>query len=91
MKARAHIVINGIVQGVYFRDFTLSQAKRSGITGWVRNLPDGRVEAMAEGEKGDLEHFIEHLWTGPPSSRVDDTAVEWDEYTGSFTNFQISF
>lgn len=91
MKSRAHILVSGIVQGVYFRDYTRSQAGVLGLTGWVRNLPDGRVEAMAEGERGDIEHLIERLWTGPPSSRIDDVQVTWEEYSGSFRNFQITY
>jgi acylphosphatase len=91
MNSRAHIFVSGIVQGVYFREFTRTQATQSGLTGWVRNLPDRRVEAVAEGEREDLEQFITRLWTGPSESRVDDVSVEWEDYQGSFDSFRITF
>lgn len=91
MKSRAHISVSGIVQGVYFRDFTRSHASAFGLTGWVRNLPDGQVEAVVEGEREEIDRLVERLWTGPPASRVDDIQVNWEDYTGSFINFQVKY
>ncbi|MFQ6094281.1 MAG: acylphosphatase [bacterium] len=89
MKSRAHIFVSGIVQGVFFRDFTQSNALSLGLTGWVRNLPDGRVEALTEGEKGDIEHLIERLKVGPSGATVDQVEVRWEEYQGEFTGFDV--
>ena len=90
MKSKAHMFISGRVQGVYFRDFTRSHALNLGLTGWVRNCSDGRVEALAEGERLDLDRLITLLGEGPPSSRVDDIHVKWEEYSGSFDTFHIT-
>ena len=91
MKSRAHIFVSGLVQGVYFRDFTRSSASALGLTGWVRNLPDGRVEAVVEGEREEVDLLVERLWVGPPASRVDDIQITWEEYTGSFSHFQVTY
>ena len=91
MKSRAHIFVSGIVQGVYFRDFTRSHSTAFGLTGWVRNLRDGRVEAVVEGERDDIHRLIERLRSGPPASRVDDVEVNWEKYTDSFVRFQIEY
>lgn len=91
MLARAHIFVSGVVQGVYYRFFTQTKAQSLGITGWVRNLPDGRVEAMCEGEKGLVLELIKELKIGPPSAYVSAVNVEWQEYTGEFKDFKIRF
>ena len=90
MKARAHIFISGRVQGVFFRDHTQRWASQLNLTGWVRNLGDGRVEAVAEGEKPGLEGLIGRLQEGPPLSRVDHVEVNWEEYQGGFSDFRVT-
>ncbi len=60
-----------------------------GLSGWVRNLPDGRVEALVEGEKAEIQNLEKRLREGPPLSRVEDVHTEWEEYTGEFFDFRI--
>lgn len=91
-KARLYIVAQGRVQGVYFRDFTLRKAQALGLTGYVRNLPDGRsIEVLAEGERANLEQLLEHIKRGPEAARVDRVHVKWSDYSGNFKTFQIRF
>lgn len=91
MKARLHAFVSGRVQGVFFRDFTRRWARTLGLTGWVRNVFDGRVEVMAEGNQEALETLIEKLKEGPPAARVENVEVEWDEYRAEFYDFTIRF
>lgn len=91
MKARAHVFVSGRVQGVFFRDHTRRWASSLGLSGWVRNLADGRVEALAEGEKEKIESLIGKLREGPPLSWVENVATEWEEYTGEFSGFRITW
>jgi acylphosphatase len=72
MRLAKRYLISGRVQGVGFRYFTHAVASREGLRGWVRNLPDGRVEAAAEGEHDALERFERRIRTGPPGARVSD-------------------
>lgn len=87
---RARILISGLVQGVFFRRETTSIARRLGLTGWVRNLSDGRVESIAEGEKARVDELIRFCHSGPPGARVRNVEVEWLEYTGEFRGFRIT-
>ena len=89
MEARAHILVNGHVQGVFFRKSVMDLARTLRVTGWVRNLRDGKVEAVAEGEKAKLEQLVEFCHTGPPGARVRDVAVEWSDFSGEFQGFRI--
>lgn len=91
MLVRAHIIVSGVVQGVYYRWFTQDKAKSFDLTGWVRNLADGRVELVCEGEKGLILDFIKELEIGPPSAYVASINVDWQNYTGEFKNFKIRF
>lgn len=91
MKARARIRISGKVQGVFFRDHTQRCASTMGLSGWVRNLPDGRVEALVEGEKEDIESLEGELKNGPPLSRVENVQTEWEDYKGEFSDFRITW
>lgn len=68
-------LVSGRVQGVGYRYFTAREARGLGVTGWVRNLPDGRVEVLAMGETGQLEALLGRLWQGPPLSRVLDVEI----------------
>ena len=90
MKARAHVLVSGRVQGVLFRAETADVAERLGVNGWVRNLPDGRVEALFEGEKEDVEKTLEFCRRGPPGAYVRDLDVKWEEWKGEFQGFQIT-
>lgn len=77
MTARVHVVVRGRVQGVFFRGAMCTEAERLGVAGWVRNLPDGTVEAEAEGDRAALDALIAWAHHGPPAARVADVAVEW--------------
>ena len=90
MKARAHIWISGKVQGVFYRDNTRRWALSMGLSGWVRNLPDGRVEVLVEGEKNSIESLERKLKKGPPLSRVEDIQTDWEDYKGDFLDFRIT-
>lgn len=90
-SVRAHVKISGRVQGVVFRESTRREAETHWVSGWVRNLPDGRVEAVFEGEDMDVRQLVQWCHKGPSRARVDDVQVEWEEYTGKFDDFQIYF
>jgi len=86
---RLHVQVCGRVQGVSFRYFVLSAARRLGLTGWVRNLPDGSVELIAEGPHADLDSLVEACRQGPSMARVDRVDVDWDEQSPQSRDFQI--
>lgn len=90
MNVRAHIYVSGRVQGVFFRDHTHRWASSLGLTGWVRNLWDGRVEVLVEGEKDKVEKLIVKIRQGPPLAHVEDVEVSWEEYRGEFQDFHIT-
>jgi|WetSurMetagenome_2_1015567.scaffolds.fasta_scaffold91720_3 acylphosphatase len=83
--------ITGEVQWVGFRAFARSQAFQLGLTGYVRNRPDGRVEVVAEGEESALETFLEKLHRGPASARVENVAVTWSTPKGKWVDFRITY
>ena len=87
--SRIHLLISGLVQGVFYRASTQAQAQALGLAGWVRNLPDGRVEVMAEGEVAALEALIDWCGSGPPSARVDVVEARELDASGEFTAFEI--
>ena len=91
MKARVHVYISGRVQGVFFRASTRDEAKRLGLTGWARNMPDGRVEAVFEGDEAVVDAMISWCKKGSPHSRVDDVEVVRDKYVGEFSDFGVRF
>ena len=82
-------MISGMVQGVLFRREITQLSRRLGVVGWVRNLPDGRVEAVAEGEKEKLDELIEYCRVGPSRARVRNVEVDWSEFKGEFQGFKI--
>jgi len=86
-----HCFLSGRVQGVFFRKYTLECALRLGIKGWVRNLKDGRVEVVGEGERESLEKFLEFLKKGPEGARVEEIEVEWKEKPKGFRDFRIIY
>jgi len=89
-KARAHVWIEGRVQGVAFRWETRRAAERHGINGWVRNLPDGRVEAVFEGERQALNQVLDWCRQGPPVARVDSVDIHWEDFADQFREFAIT-
>lgn len=91
MEKRAHIFVSGRVQGVFFRDHTRRWACSLGLKGWVRNLFDGRVEALVEGERAKIEELISKLNQGPPMADVTNVEVLWEDYSGEFDGFRITW
>lgn len=81
-RTRAHVLVSGRVQGVYYRANTREQASEVGVNGWVRNRNDGRVEAVFEGTRSDVETMVEWCQTGSPRASVEDLTVEYDEPEG---------
>ncbi len=90
-EVRAHVYISGRVQGVFFRAFTAERAKELGLTGWVKNLPDGRVEAIFEGEEDKIKEMIARCREGPPHSIVRDVDVRFEKPTGEYQSFVVSY
>ncbi|HHT9120644.1 MAG TPA: acylphosphatase [Candidatus Hypogeohydataceae bacterium YC41] len=90
-KARAHVLIEGRVQGVFFRANTCQKAEELGLTGWVKNTRDGQVEAVFEGPKEDVEKIIEWCRKGPPGAVVTHVEVAWEEPNDEFRNFSIRY
>lgn len=88
---RAHLHISGRVQGVFYRYTTEREAGRRGLTGWVRNLPGGSVEAVVEGPETTVEEMIEWCRQGPPGARVDRVDVRRSQATGEFDGFRIAY
>lgn len=89
MKIRAVVIISGFVQGVSFRYFTVQQAERCNVTGWVENLPSGDVQGCFEGEELDVHALIDWCRIGPRLSRVDRISIDQREYTGEFDGFRV--
>ena len=88
MLAR-RVRVTGLVQGVFFRAWTREQADELGITGWVRNCPDGSVRAHVEGEEDAVDQLLERMRVGPPSAKVHEMAVEEAELEG-FHHFDVA-
>lgn len=86
---RAHVLISGRVQGVNFRYSTLQEAQFNGVTGWVRNNPDGRVEAVFEGEEEDVRRMVQWCHRGPSMARVDHVDVTLQPFSGEFDDFRL--
>ncbi len=90
-KKRVHVWIEGRVQGVFFRAFTRDTAIAEGVTGWVRNMPDGRVEAVFEGDTDRVDRMVKWCFEGSPYSRVDHVEVREETYHGEFDQFAIHY
>ena len=88
---RVHVVVSGRVQGVFFRAKTQEKAQQLGLTGWVKNLSEDRVEAVFEGEKAKVEQMVEWAKKGPSGAIVNDLDLSWEEYRGEFSNFEIRY
>ncbi|MCL6447631.1 MAG: acylphosphatase [Armatimonadetes bacterium] len=87
---RKHVFISGRVQGVYFRKYAQEAALALGVTGWVRNRRDGRVEAVLEGKKEAVEKMVGWCRKGPPSSFVEHVEVHEEKFQGEFSDFRIA-
>lgn len=87
--ARVELRIYGKVQGVFYRANTRETAQKLGLEGWVENLADGTVKAVAEGSRSALESIVEWAHQGSPSARVDNVEVQWGEATGECSGFQV--
>ncbi len=89
--AALQAIVDGRVQGVFFRDFVAKRAAELGLSGYVRNLPGGTVEVRAEGERKQLARLIDYLNVGPPVARVQKVVTSWSEYTGGYSRFGIRY
>jgi acylphosphatase len=87
--ARAHVRLAGRVQGVGFRYWTADEARKRGVTGWVRNLDSGSVEAVFEGQRSSVEAMVRWCGEGPPGAYVRQVKVSWDEPADDFAQFEI--
>jgi acylphosphatase len=90
-KVRLHVIIEGDVQGVGYRNFVTENARSLGLTGWVRNRFDGSVEVLAEGPRSYLDVLIDALRQGPRSARVSEVRTEWLSAQGEFFEFKIRY
>ncbi len=88
---RLHVVIDGIVQGVFFRASTREEARALDLTGWVRNCFDGNVEAVFEGERDKIDQMLKWCKTGPPGAKVINIKSNWEMPTGEFDTFSIKY
>jgi acylphosphatase len=83
-----HVSVTGRVQGVFFRAWIREQAAELGVTGWVRNCPDGRVDSHIEGEQAAVQQLIERLHQGPPAAKVEEVRL-WDVELCDFDDFEV--
>jgi acylphosphatase len=89
VRTRVHVTVCGRVQGVAFRHYTERAARENRVTGWVRNLPDGAVEAVFEGEQEDVDAQLAWCRRGPELARVEQIEVVKEEYRGEFATFSV--
>ena len=88
-QKRIQLVVRGRVQGVYFRASAQREARRLGLTGWIKNRNDGAVEVLAEGEEDQVKDFLAWSQHGPSTARVDKVETRWRSYTGEYPDFRI--
>ena len=91
MTEQMHLLVRGLVQGVFFRHNTLKKAVELGLTGWVKNLPDRNVEAVFEGSPQKVHEMIQWCHTGPPSADVKNVQEIWEEPTCEFSSFDLRY
>jgi acylphosphatase len=89
-KTRAHIIVSGTVQGVFFRQNTKRQAQSRGVFGWVKNTLDGNVEAVFEGEETSVKEIVDYCRHGPSFAKVEKIEVDYEPYKGEFADFKIA-
>lgn len=87
---QVHLFVRGRVQGVYFRASAQREARRLGLTGWVKNRADGAVEVLAEGDEEEIKELIGWAHRGPGAARVDNVDVRWRSFTGDYPDFRIT-
>ncbi|HEC33487.1 MAG TPA: acylphosphatase [Chloroflexi bacterium] len=90
-RVRLHAIVEGFVQGVNFRYYTVRRARSLGLTGWVANRWDGKVETVAEGPREALEEFLRFLHKGAPAAVVARVVPCWEEASGEFSDFKVKF
>ena len=90
-KQRVRLFIKGKVQGVFFRQALKVMAKKNNVTGWVRNLKDGRVEAILEGDDVDVSTLVEWCHAGSANARVEDIDIKNEKYSGEFSKFEVLY
>jgi len=90
-KVRAHVIISGRVQGVFYRVNAKRMADKIVVKGWIRNLPYGRLEAVFEGDEEAVKRMLSWCWVGPAGARVTNIDVEWEEYLGEYDNFKVLY
>jgi acylphosphatase len=90
-KKRAHVYVSGKVQGVYFRQTTMEQAQSCGVCGWVKNLADGRVEAVFEGEEAAVKALVNFCGKGPKGASVNNMVTSWEPFKEEFEDFEITY
>ncbi len=88
-QQRAHVYVSGDVQGVFFRDSTREKAEQLGLSGWVKNLPDGRVEALFEGPPDKVREMVQWCEQGPPHAAVQDVDVDFDAAQEDLSGFEV--
>ena len=86
---RVHVWVQGLVQNVGFRAYAEYNARQLGVTGWVRNVEYDTVEAVAEGERENVDRFVEAMKAGPRASRIHESKVEWENASGEFAEFGV--
>jgi len=90
-NVRAHVFVSGLVQGVFFRQKSKQQAESHGVRGWVRNLDDGRVEAVFEGAEADVKALVDFCRTGPRGAQITNVEVCFEKFLGEFQNFKVTY
>ena len=90
-KQRVHLFIKGKVQGGFFRQALKVMAKKNNVNGWVRNLSDGRVEAILEGEDVDVSNLVEWSHAGSANARVEDIEIKNEKHKEEFTKFEVRY
>ena len=88
---RAHVFVSGIVQGVFFRQKTKQKAQSLGVTGWVRNLDDGRVEAVFEGEEESVKTLLDFCRKGPRGALIRNVEIAFETFSGEFQDFDVIY
>jgi len=88
-RERAHVYVSGEVQGVFFRDSARGRARELGLSGWVRNLPDGRVEVLVEGPSNGVREMVRWCEEGPPHARVERVDPEYEAARGDLSGFEV--
>jgi len=88
---RVHVIVEGRVQGVFFRAYTSDEAKKLGLTGWVRNRPEGTVEAVIEGDADSVDAMLRWFYQGSPGSKVTKVNISEEQPVGDSSTFEIHY